>query len=238
MYFSTEKWKKDHTEPDCYPVLGNAKENWHVKATHQKFIWAAQYSEKYPFQWLQEVQRPRGTVKPSGKALSLPPRHSWLYIFQFSLSLTQASNGLVTHLVTLGWLCSGWKTWCFQPCISSGAAHPESHWNLAQRHHHQLLMITNCVGKLCLDTACLWRFWGHLAQWVSAEWATNLCWYGCPGWADCSWVTQMALQHSNNRRVPPLHSTQPVCDMLQSNEESRKKICEKVALCFRNWVVE
>lgn len=115
MYSSTEKWEKDHTEPDCFDVLGNAWKHWQVKAAHQTHIWGALYSEKQPSWWREEGERYHGPGQAPGKALCLPPRHLWPCVFQFRV-LTQGSVGLVTHLVTPSRLHLGWKVWCFH-CV-------------------------------------------------------------------------------------------------------------------------
>lgn len=79
LYFSTEKWKKDYPESDCFHVLENVWKHWQVKGSCQKHSWGAQYSERKPFWWLKKDRWSQGPDKSSGKALPFPPKLVSLY---------------------------------------------------------------------------------------------------------------------------------------------------------------
>lgn len=79
LYFSTEKWKKDHPESNYFHVLENAWKHWQIKGSCQEHIWGALYSERKPFWWLKEDRRSQEPDRTSGKALPLPPKLVTLY---------------------------------------------------------------------------------------------------------------------------------------------------------------
>lgn len=110
LYFLTEKWKRDHSEPDSYHLLENSWKNWQVKGACQALIWRAHCPERRTFWWFTEDGIPHVPGRASGKALPLPPMFVMLYFpVEFWVWLKPTMLQL-THLLTPVWLSSHWKT--------------------------------------------------------------------------------------------------------------------------------